>query len=148
MKIVAKKEFFNKKARHDYEIIDSMEAGIVLTGDEIKVIRQGRVDMTSSYVKILNGEVFWIGAVFNLLQGERQRTRKLLLHKDQIDKLIGKVQEKGLTLIPLKLYLARGKAKLEIGLGRGLKKFDKREIEKRKTEAKEIDQKIKTVLKG
>lgn len=130
-----KTEYFNKKARHDYEISESYEAGIVLTGKEIKTIRGGRLDITSSYVKIINGELFWLGAMINQEEGDRQRTRKLLVHKTEINRMFGKTQEKGLTLIPLKLYLKHGKAKLEVGIGRGLKKYDKREkIKKRDIE--------------
>jgi len=121
-----KKEFFNKKARHEYAIDNSFEAGIVLNGLEIKAIRNGRVDMTSSYAKIIGGEVFWLGANINVEEGDRQRTRKLLLKKAEIKKLIGKTAEKGLSLIPIKLYLTRGKAKLELGVGRGKKIYEKR----------------------
>jgi SsrA-binding protein len=137
------REFFNKKARFDYEILDSFEAGIVLTGEEIKAIRAGKVDMTGSYAKLLNNEVFWLGAVFNLETGDRQRTRKLLLHKDQIKKLIGKTQEQGLSLLPLKVYLTRGKAKLELGIGKGMKKYDKREKLKKKDLEREVDRTVR-----
>lgn len=126
------KEFFNKKARADYGIGDSFEVGIVLTGEEIKGIRSGRVNLSTSHAKIMHGEVFWIGGEIQVPSGDIQRTRKLLLHKDQIDKLIGKINEKGYTLIPLKLYLTRGKAKMELGLGQGLKKYDKRDKLKRR----------------
>jgi len=131
------RETYNKKARHDYEIIDSIEAGIVLTGEEIKAFRAGRVNMTSSYAKIINGEVFWIGGMINGIAGDTQRTRKLLLNKDQIRSLIGKTQEKGLALLPLKIYLKKGRAKMELGLGRGMKKYDKRELLKKKDQARE-----------
>jgi SsrA-binding protein len=119
-------EFFNRKARFDYEILESLEVGIVLTGLEIKAIRSGRVTLAGSYAKILNGEIFWVGGNI-LVAGEPQRTRKLLLKQAEIKKLIGKVQEQGLTLVPLKLYLTRGRAKLELGIGRGRKARDKRE---------------------
>lgn len=139
-KQTSKKEFFNKKARFDYDIADSFEAGIVLTGLEIKAIRNGRIDLSTSYVKVLNGEVFWIGANFNIEEGDRQRTRKLLLHKEQIEKLIGKTQEKGLTLLPLKLYLTRGKAKLEVGLGKGMKRYEKRDKMKKRDIERDLAQ--------
>lgn len=139
-----KRQFYNKKARFDYEIIDSLEAGLVLTGLEIKAVRTGRLDMTGSYVKIINGEVFWLGGNFNLAEGDRQRTRKLLLHSNEIKRLAGKSQEQGLALIPLKLYLKRGKAKLELGIGRGLKKYDKRAKLKKKDQQREINRRIKT----
>jgi len=121
------KEFFNRKARADYGIEDSFEVGIVLTGEEIKGIRNGRVNLSTSHAKIMHDEVFWIGGEIQVPSGDIQRTRKLLLHKEQIDKLIGKINEKGYTLIPLKLYLTRGKAKMELGLGHGLKKYNKKE---------------------
>lgn len=135
----AKKEFFNRSARHEYKIEDSMEVGIVLTGDEIKAIRSGRIDMSSSYARVVSGEVFWLGGAINIDSGERQRTRKLLLHRSQIQKLIGKTQEKGMSLIPLKLYLVRGKAKLELGIGRGMKKYEKREKIKKRDIEREIE---------
>lgn len=131
-KVGPKKEFFNKKARHEYAIDNSLEAGIVLNGLEIKAIRNGRVDMSASYAKIMNGEVFWLGGNINVEEGDRQRTRKLLLKKTEIKKLIGKTAEQGMSLIPLKLYISRGKAKLELGVGRGMKKYEKRSALKEK----------------
>jgi len=139
----SKREFYNKKARFDYDITDSLETGIVLTGEEIKAIRANRVDMTGSYAKILNGEVFWIGANINIEGGDRQRTRKLLLHKSQIDKLMGKTSEQGFSLIPLKMYLSRGKAKLELGTGKGMKKYDKKEKLKERDIERDIDISLK-----
>lgn len=138
-----KKEFFNKKARHEYKILDSFEVGIALNGLEIKAIRSGRVDMNSSYAKIMNGEVWWIGAMLEVAEGDRQRTRKLLLHKDQIEKLIGKTAEEGVSLIPLKLYTVRGKAKIELGLGKGMKKYDKRDVLKKRDQKRDIEQRMK-----
>lgn len=138
-----KKEFFNKKARHEYSIADSLETGIVLTGLEIKAIRNGRVDMSSSYAKILNNEVFWIGGSINVDTGDPQRTRKLLLKKEQIRKLIGKTAEKGMTLVPLKLYLVRGKAKLELGVGKGMKIYEKRAVIKERDIARNIGVELK-----
>lgn len=139
----SKKEFYNKKARFDYEITDSIETGIVLNGDEIKAIRASRVDMTGSYAKIINGEVFWLGANLNTLSGDRQRTKKLLLHKSQIDKLIGKTAEQGYSLIPVKMYLTRGKAKLELGIGKGMKKYEKRDKLKKRDIEREININLK-----
>lgn len=147
-KINKKIEFYNKKARFDYEILDSHEAGIVLTGDEIKTIRSGRVDLTSSYVKIINGELFWLGGNINSEGGDRQRTRKLLMHKSEIDKLYGKSVEKGLSLLPLKLYLARGKAKMEVGVGKGMKKYDKRAKIKDRDIEREIGRKTRDLNKN
>lgn len=138
-----KVEFFNKKARFDYDILDSFEVGIVLTGKEIKSIRNGRVNMTGSYVKLLNGELFWLGGIIHTEGEDDQRTRKLLAKKSEINKLIGKVQEKGLALIPLKLYITRGKAKIELGLGKGMKKYEKRSKIKEREETLDIDRKLK-----
>lgn len=138
-----KVEFYNKKARFDYEIIDSFEVGVALKGDEIKAIRAGRLNMTGSYAKIIGGEVYWLGGNFNLGNDESQRTRKLLLHHQEIERLAGKVQEGGLTLIPLKLYLKRGRAKLELGLGKGKKKYDKRKVIKERDLEREARARIK-----
>jgi SsrA-binding protein len=135
-------EIYNKKARFDYQILESFEAGIVLLGEEIKAIRAGRANITGSYAKVINGEVFWLGGNFNLPTGDNQRTKKLLVKNEQIRRLIGKTQEEGLALIPLKLYLTRGKAKLELGLGRGLKKYDKRERLKKRVQEREIDRRV------
>lgn len=137
-------EIYNKKARFDYQILDSLEAGIVLTGLEIKAIRAKKVNMTSSYAKIIGGEVFWLGGVLEVAIGDKQRTRKLLLKKDQINKLIGKVEEKGFSLIPLKLYLTRGRAKLELGIGKGMKIYEKRS----RLREKDIERDVKINLKN
>ena len=142
-----KKEFFNRKARHEYSIADSFEAGIVLTGLEIKGIRNGRVDMSSSYAKIINNEVFWLGGSIDVDLGDSQRTRKLLLRKEQIKKLIGKVAEKGMTLVPLKLYITKGKAKLELGIGRGMKEYEKRSVLKERDIKRNIGIELKNRIK-
>ena len=136
------REYFNKKAQFDYELSDFVEAGIVLLGEEIKAIRAGRVNISGSHIRIMHGEVYWIGGDFNLA-GDGQRTRKLLLHKNQIQSLVGKTMEKGMTLIPLKLYLKKGRAKLEIGLGKGRKNFDKRELLRRRDLDREAARSIK-----
>jgi SsrA-binding protein len=143
-KAVKKTEFFNRKARFDYLILDSFEAGIVLKGEEIKAIRRGRVNLTGSYVKILDMEIFWLGGIINADSAlDQQRTRKLLLHKSEINKLLGKSQEKGLALVPLKLYLTRGKAKLEVGVAKGKKEYEKRDVIKRRELNREIDRDMK-----
>lgn len=123
----------NKKARHNYHIEEVYEAGIVLTGTEIKSIRAGRVNIKESYAKVLSGEVFVIGMHIspykegNIHNVDPLRTRKLLLNKREIMKIESKLAEQGLTLVPLKLYINEdGRAKLEIGLGRGKKLHDKR----------------------
>ena len=134
----------NKKAKHDYFIDDIMEAGIVLLGTEVKSIREGRVNLKDSYAKIKDGEVFLYGchispyphASYN--NHEPERVRKLLLHKREIKRLIGKTKEKGYSLIPLRLYFRGGKVKVELALARGKKKYDKREAIKRREEAREL----------
>ena len=135
----------NKKAHFDYAILDSLEAGIALVGLEIKALRARKVTIAGSYVKILKGEVFWLGGNFDVKAGDRQRTRKLLLHATEISRLIGKSAEQGLTLVPLKLYLKRGKAKLEVGVCKGLKKYDKREILKKQDQSREAAQRVERI---
>ena len=122
----------NRRARHDYAIEEPLEAGLVLTGTEIKSIREHRVNIAEAYVRIERGEAWLIGAhIAEYAQGNRnnhapQRTRKLLLHRDQISELLGLQSAKGLTVVPLRMYIHRGNAKLEIGVGRGKKAHDKR----------------------
>lgn len=139
----------NRKARHEYEILQTYEAGIVLLGSEVKSIREGKVNLVDSYAEIRNGEVFLIGMHIseykqaNIQNHEPLRTRKLLLNKNEIRKLIGRIKEKGLTLIPLRLYFKNGKVKVELGLARGKKIYDKREDIKRKDFEREQERKIK-----
>jgi SsrA-binding protein len=123
----------NRRARHEYSIEDSMEAGIVLSGTEIKSIRAGKINLADAFARIERGEAWLVGAHIAPWEGgnranhEPKRDRKLLLHRGQIDKLLGQTKAKGLTLIPLKIYITtRGKAKLELGLGRGKQLYDKR----------------------
>jgi SsrA-binding protein len=123
----------NRRARHEFAIEDSMEAGIVLSGTEIKSIRAGKVNLADAYARIEKGEAWLVGAHIapweggNRLNHEPKRDRKLLLHRHQIDQLLGRTKAKGLTLVPLKLYItARGKAKLELGLGKGKQLYDRR----------------------
>ena len=122
------KSFVNKKARFDYQIDDQFESGIVLNGLEIKAIRQNRVNLTGSYAKVISNEIFWLGGEISVSEGDPQRTRKLLLKRHEIDKIFGKLAREKLLLIPIKLYLKRGKAKLLLGLAKGKKSHDKREI--------------------
>ncbi|NSL53152.1 SsrA-binding protein SmpB [Calidifontibacillus erzurumensis] len=135
----------NKKAYHDYFIEDTYEAGIVLQGTEIKSIRAGRVNLKDSFAKIQKGEVFLHNMhISPYEQGNRYnhdplRTRKLLLHKREIQKLIGITKEQGYSLIPLKIYLKNGYAKVLIGLAKGKKKYDKREDMKRKEAKREVE---------
>ena len=130
------KAILNKYARFDYEILESFEAGIVLQGDEIKAVRSGRVNLKGSYAKIFytsgKPEIFLVGAHFHSLTLDPYRTRKLLVHANEIKHLVGKSTEKRLTLVPLKMYFKGGKAKVEIGIGRGKKEFDKRETIKKR----------------
>ena len=124
----------NRKAYHDYHIEESVEAGLVLTGTEIKSIRAGRVNLRDAYARSENGELWLVGAHIaqypggNRYNHEPKRPRKLLLHRKQIAELSGAVMRKGLTIVPLKLYLKNGVAKVELGLVRGKKVYDKREV--------------------
>ena len=126
-------EILNRRARYDYEIEDVYEAGIVLTGTEIKSIRLGKVNLKDSYAIIRNGEVYLLNTHIssyekgNIFNHDEDRTRKLLMHKKEILKLNNRVTLEGYTLIPLKIYFVSGKAKVEIGLCRGKKNYDKRE---------------------
>jgi len=127
----------NKKAFHDYFIEERFEAGLVLEGWEVKAIRAGRAQIKEAYVVVKNGEVFLIGAhITPLLSASTHvhpdpvRTRKLLLHAAEIDKLIGKVERAGFTLVPLDLHYSKGRVKLAVGLAKGKKQHDKRDAEK------------------
>ena len=121
----------NKKARFDYAISETFEAGIVLDGREIKAVREGKMNLAGSFCRFfwLEGkpELWLVGAHISILEGDQTRSRKLLLHRTEIDRLMGKTQEKGLTVIPLKLYFKRGFAKIEIGIAKGKKQYDKRQ---------------------
>ena len=144
----------NKKARHDYFIEETYEAGIVLTGTEIKSIRQGRVSLKESYAKIEQSEVFLYQMnISPYEQGNRfnvdpVRPRKLLLHKAEIRKLIGYTTQKGLTLIPLTLYLdTHGRAKLELAIARGKKLYDKREDIAKRDAGRRMNQEMKKAMR-
>jgi SsrA-binding protein len=130
---VAKTVAVNRKARHDFSIEETVEAGIVLTGTEIKSIRAGNVNLSDAYARMEGGEAWLIGAHIAPFEGgnrnnhEPRRTRKLLLHRRQIDELLGRAGAKGLTIVPLRLYITeKGHAKVEIGLARGKKLYDHR----------------------
>ncbi len=146
IKIIAQ----NRKARHEYHIVDTLEAGIALLGPEVKSIRQGRINIKDGYVEIKDGEA-WLQNVHispypyatNTAKPDPLRPRKLLLHKQEIKRLAGKVKERGFTLIPLKVYLSNGKVKLEIALAKGKKLYDKREALKRKTIDREFEKRFK-----
>lgn len=135
----------NKKAFHDYEILETFEAGIVLMGSEVKSLRDGRANLKDSHAKIRSGEIFLLALHISVYSNasynnhEPERVRKLLLHKREIKRLVGKTVERGLTLVPLKLYFKDGKVKVELALARGKKHYDKRESLKRKEGAREMD---------
>src|SRR5437868_1867815 len=140
----------NKRARHDYHILDTFEAGLVLTGTEVKALRQGKATLTDAYGHVRDGEAFLLnlhigqydhGNVFN---HEPTRTRKLLLHKREIRRLIGSVEREGLTLIPLELYFKKGVAKVALALGKGKKLHDKRETEKERDANREMARALRT----
>ncbi|RJP18156.1 MAG: SsrA-binding protein SmpB [Candidatus Abyssobacteria bacterium SURF_5] len=140
----------NRKARSDYEILESLEAGMSLKGTEVKSLREGRMNLKDSFAKVQEGEVFLVNAHIspyshgNIQNHDPLRERKLLLHKAEIKRLTGKTEEKGLTLIPLKVYFLRGKAKVELGLARGRKQYDKREQIKRRDTEREIRRELKS----
>jgi SsrA-binding protein len=135
----------NRKARHDYEILETFEAGMVLTGSEVKSLRAGRANLKDSYARIDRGEAFLLNAHISPYAAashfghEPERNRKLLLHRSEIDKLNGRIQERGLTVIPLKIYFKNGRAKVLIGVGRGKKAYDKRESIKEREMKREAD---------
>jgi SsrA-binding protein len=139
----------NRRARHEYAVEETLEAGIALTGTEIKSIRAGRVNLAEAYARIEKGEAWLIGAhIAPYEQGNRNnheptRTRKLLLHRDQISELVGRTQAKGFTLVPLKLYIRNGMAKLEIGVARGKKAYDKRRTIAERDARRELERSTK-----
>ncbi|HHV95137.1 MAG TPA: SsrA-binding protein SmpB [Clostridiaceae bacterium] len=141
----------NKKARHDYFIEQTFEAGIVLTGTEVKSIRQGKVNFKDSYAGIKDGEIFVYGMHIspyekgNIFNVDAERDRKLLMHKREINKLAGLIQQKGLTIVPLRLYFKNGKVKLEIGVARGKKLFDKRSDIAERDANREIQRRLKNL---
>ncbi len=140
----------NRRAYHDYFIDDTLEAGLVLMGTEIKSIREGRVNLREGYVRIANGEA-WLTNVHiapyeqgNRYNHEPLRDRKLLLHRDQIASLIGRARQRGYTIIPLQLYLKRGRAKVELGLARGKKQYDKRASIAEREAQRDIDRALRS----
>ena len=139
----------NKKARHDYHLEDVLEAGLVLTGTEVKSLRAGRASLVDSYAHVKNGEVWLENAhIPEYDQGswtnhEPRRSRKLLLHREQISKLVGKTKESGLTLVPLSLYFKDGKAKVELALARGKRSYEKRHDLAARDAAREVDRALR-----
>ncbi len=150
MKLVAN----NKKAYHDYFIEDKFEAGIVLHGTEVKSMRMGKCSIKEAFIRIENGEVFVYGMHVspyekgNIFNKDPLRVKKLLLHKTEISKLTGKIAEKGYTLVPLQVYFKDGKAKVEIGLARGKKLYDKRQDIARKDQRREAEKELKLKIRG
>jgi len=139
----------NKKARHEYFVEDTIEAGIVLTGTEVKSIRQGKVNLKDSYATVDKGEAMIIGMhISPYEQGNRFNTdplrqRKLLLHKSEIRKLLGSLQQKGLSLIPLQLYFVKGRVKIELAIAKGKKLYDKRADIAERDVQREISRRLK-----
>jgi SsrA-binding protein len=139
----------NRRARHDYTIEDTVEAGLVLTGTEVKSLRAGRATLTEGFGQITNNEA-WLHGVHipEYTQGtwtnhEPRRTRKLLLHRREIDKLASSMQERGLTLVPLSLYFSDGKVKIELALARGKRAYDKRQALAKRDAAREIERELR-----
>ncbi|MBQ2451415.1 MAG: SsrA-binding protein SmpB [Lachnospiraceae bacterium] len=145
MKLVAN----NKKAYHDYFIEEKYECGIALHGTEVKSLRMGKCSIKESFVRIENGEVYVYGMHVspyekgNIFNKDPLRVKKLLLHKQEINKLVGKIKEKGFTLVPLQVYFSNGRAKIEIGLARGKKLYDKRDDIAKKDQRRETEREFK-----
>ncbi len=139
----------NRRAFHEYEILETVEAGMVLVGTEVKSLREGRVNLKDSYAKLEDGEVYLVEAHIspyshgNIMNHDPLRPRKLLLHKREIRRLAGKVQERGLTLIPLQIYFKGGKAKVELALAKGKRLYDKRAAIKKRDERRDLARELK-----
>jgi SsrA-binding protein len=150
---VIKKIASNRKARYDYEIIDSLEAGIVLKGSEVKSLREGKANLSDAYARVVRNEVWVIGMHIssykqaNFEKIDPLRDRKLLLHKNEIKRLYKKINEKGMTLIPLDLYFKNNIAKIELAIARGKRKYDKKEAIALKDAKRDLarEQKIRNI---
>jgi SsrA-binding protein len=144
----------NRRARHDFDILETHEAGLVLRGTEVKSLRDGRADLKESYARIEGGEVWLLGChISPYAQGNREnhdpvRPRKLLLHRGEINRLLGRVMEKGLTLVPLRLYFKHGRAKVDLGLARGRKTLDKRQVIREREERREMQRAVRERVRG
>ncbi|HSE94791.1 MAG TPA: SsrA-binding protein SmpB [Methylomirabilota bacterium] len=144
----------NRRAHHDFEVLETFEAGLVLRGTEVKALRDGRADLKESYARIEREEGWLFGCHISLYaQGNRAnhdpvRPRKLLLHKAEIRRLLGKVKERGLTMVPLRLYFREGRAKIELGLARGRKTLDKRHVIREREERREMAREIRARARG
>ncbi|MGH7628975.1 MAG: SsrA-binding protein SmpB [Gemmatimonadales bacterium] len=144
----------NPKATHDYHVLETWEAGIVLTGTEVKSLRNGKASIKEAYARLRNGEIFLEGMnVTPYEQGNRYnhdpvRSRKLLLHRREIERLIGAVEQRGLTLVPLELYFKHGRAKVVLALGKGKKQHDRREDVKRRIDEREAARAVAARRRG
>src|SRR5262245_8599376 len=144
----------NRKAHHDYLIEDTFEAGLVLQGSEIKSLRSGEVNLRDSYAAVRGDELWLLNAHIapykqaSYQNHEPRRDRKLLMHRREINRLTGKLQEKGLTLIPLQIYLKNGRAKIQLGLGRGKKSYDKRQTLRQRDDQRQIERALGRRDKG
>jgi len=144
----------NRRARHDYHVLEKFEAGIELRGTEVKSLRDGHMVLKDSYADIIQGQLYLVGAHIspyergNVWNHEAERTRKLLMHRKEIDRLEAQVGEKGLTLVPLSVYFKEGKAKVELGLCRGKHTVDKRHTIREREVKREMDRAVKGVRKG
>ena len=144
----------NRRARHEYEILETLEAGLVLRGTEVKSLRDGQVNFKDSYVTVRNGEPWLLGCHISPYSHgtdanhDPERDRKLLLHEREIKRLTGKIAERGLTLVPLKLYFKGGRAKLEVGLARGKKLHDKRSALREREVRREMDKAARAGRRG
>ncbi|MBI2177284.1 MAG: SsrA-binding protein SmpB [Candidatus Tectomicrobia bacterium] len=150
IKIIAE----NRKARAEFFIEESYEAGLVLTGTEVKSLREGRANLKEAFGEVRDGEAWLVDchispyAQGNISNHEPTRPRKLLLHKEEIKRLLGRTQEKGFTLVPLKMYFSKGKAKVEMGLGKGKKLHDRREELKARAAGREVERALRERNKG
>ncbi|MBF4554026.1 SsrA-binding protein SmpB [Corynebacterium suicordis] len=144
----------NRKARHDYSIVDTYECGVVLVGTEVKALREGKASLVDAYATIDDGEVWLRGlhipeySMGNWTNHSPRRTRKLLLHRGEIDSLMGKVRDGNSTLVPLQLYFVSGRLKVELALARGKQEYDKRQDIKRRTEEREVTRELGRRIKG
>ena len=144
----------NRRARHEYEILETVEAGLVLRGTEVKALRQGQVNFKDAYATVRNGEAWLLGCHISPYSHgsdanhDPERDRKLLLHRREISRLAGKVAESGLTLIPLRIYFKGGRAKLELGLARGRKLHDKRSALRERDLRRELDRALRAGRRG
>ena len=145
----------NRKARHDYEVIDTFECGIVLVGSEVKSLRDGKAQLKDSYARVESGELWLLGVhipPYSHAHGadghEPERRRKLLLHRSEIDELVGRTQQESLTLVPLSMYFKDGRAKVELALARGRKRYDKRQVIAERDAKREAERAMASARRG